>query len=157
MVRGDLMPDKPTTRSESLEAMAVVSRKIRMLFDARLRETGLTLARARALLRIAHGGAANQTELAEELEIETATLGRLIDGLEAHGLIERYKVQGDRRAKQAVLTRKGIVIANVVNGVMRQIRQEMLLDVGDAELEVIHGVLGHMAANLEAATLKPVN
>lgn len=151
------MPDKPTTRSENLEAMAIVSRKIRTLFDARLRETGLTLARARVLLKIANGGAANQTELAEELEIETATLGRLIDGLEAHGLIERFKVQGDRRAKHAVLTRKGIAIANVVNGVMRQIRQEMFLDIGEAEREVIHGVLGRMVANLKAATLKPAN
>jgi MarR family transcriptional regulator for hemolysin len=151
------MLDKPTTRSENLEAMSIVSRKIRMLFDARLRETGLSLSRARALLQIAHGGAANQTELAEELEIETATLGRLIDGLEAHGLIERYKVHGDRRAKHAVLTRKGIAMTDVVDDVMRQIRQEMLLDIEDAELEIIHDVLGRMAANLEAATLKPVN
>ena len=46
------------------------------LFDARVHEQGLTLARARTLLAIAKGDTANQKELAEELEIETATLVR---------------------------------------------------------------------------------
>ncbi|WP_245295286.1 MarR family winged helix-turn-helix transcriptional regulator [Manganibacter manganicus] len=133
--------------------MTIVSRKMRTLFNARVLEHGLTLARARTLLRIAQGGAANQKELAEELEIETATLVRLIDGLEAQGLIERCKVEGDRRAKQAVLTREGVAKANIVDGMVQQIRQEVLSDIEDADLKVFHGVLKHMAGNLEAAAL----
>ena len=73
-------------RFDVLDDMANVSRKIRTLFDARVREKGLTLARARTLLRVQRGEAANQKELAVELEIETATLVRLIDGLDREEL-----------------------------------------------------------------------
>jgi MarR family transcriptional regulator for hemolysin len=144
----------PRIRAEILEAMTIVSRKMRTLFNARVREHGLTLARARTLLRIAHGGAANQKELAEDLEIETATLVRLIDGLEAQGLIERCNVEGDRRAKHAVLTREGMAQAKVVDDMVQQIRREVLSDIDDADLEVFHGLLKHMAGNLEAAAME---
>jgi len=149
------MPNEPALRSEIIEAMTTVSRKIRTLFDARVRENGLTLARARTLLRIARGGAANQKELAEELEIETATLVRLIDGLEVQGLIERRNVEGDRRAKHAVLTREGTALANVVDGMVQQIRREVLSGIGDADLKVVHAVMKRMTDNLEAAASGP--
>jgi MarR family transcriptional regulator for hemolysin len=149
------MDAKLKTRSEILELMTTVSRKTRTLFNARVRETGLTLARARTLLRIARSGAANQRELAEELEIETATLVRLIDGLETQGLIERCSVEGDRRAKQVVLTREGTAEAKLVDGMVDRIREEVLSEIGDADLQLFHSVLKRMAGNLEAIALEP--
>ena len=46
-----------------------VSRKMRTLFDARVRAKGLTLARARALMFLGRNGCMTQTELADLLEI----------------------------------------------------------------------------------------
>ncbi len=149
------MGPKLTTRFEILELMTTVSRKTRTLFNARVRETGLTLPRARTLLCINRGDAANQRELAEKLEIETATLVKLIDGLEAHGLIERCSVEGDRRAKQVVLTREGVAQAKLVDGMVDRIREEVLSDIRDSDLQLFYLVLRRMAGNLEAIAVEP--
>lgn len=143
-----------TQRFEILEDTARVSRKIRTLFDARVREQGLTLARARTLLRIARGDTANQKELAEELEIETATLVRIIDGLEAQGLIERHEVEGDRRAKQVVLTREGEALAGVVALMAVQVGKEVLAGIPQHELRAAHTILRKMARNTKTAALE---
>src|SRR3954453_21559992 len=89
------------------EELAITSRKLRTLFDARVRAKGLTLARARALLHLARKDGMTQTELAEILEVESPTLVRLLDGLEGQGLTERRPVAGDRRANQIALTPAG--------------------------------------------------
>jgi hypothetical protein len=57
-----------------VEGVSTVAQKMRNLFDTRVRSQGLTVSRARALLRIADGHAINQRELAAYLAIETATL-----------------------------------------------------------------------------------
>lgn len=148
------MPQK-TQRFEVLEEMAKASRKIRTLFDARVRERGLTLARARTLLRIARCEAANQKELANELEIETATLVRLIDGLEVQGLIERHGVEGDRRAKQVVLTSDGRELAEIVDTIAVQIGHEVLAGIGTLELQATLEILHKIVSNIDAAALVP--
>ncbi|HWK64361.1 MAG TPA: MarR family transcriptional regulator [Rhizobiaceae bacterium] len=142
-------------RFEILEDIAKISRKIRTIFDARVREKGLTLARARTLLKIARCEAANQKELAEELEIETATLVRLIDGLEAQGLIERREVEGDRRAKQVVLTSSGEMLAELVDRMAAQIGKEVLKGIDEQELAGALRISRRMAGNLEAISLEP--
>lgn len=139
-------------RFDVLDDMANVSRKIRTLFDARVREKGLTLARARTLLRVQRGEAANQKELAVELEIETATLVRLIDGLEAQGLIERHEVEGDRRAKQVVLTEAGEALAGVIDRMAGEVGREVLSDIPSQELRSTQGMLRRMARNIETAS-----
>jgi MarR family transcriptional regulator for hemolysin len=150
-----LLPMADTAqRFEILEETARVSRKIRTLFDARVRERGLTLARARTLLRIARCEAANQKELADELEIETATLVRIIDGLETQGLIERHEVEGDRRAKQVVLTSEGEALADVVDLVAAQVGKEVLAGIPRHELQSAHGILRKMADNVDSAALR---
>lgn len=143
-----------TQRFEILEDTARVSRKVRTLFDAKVREHGLTLARARTLLRIARGDAANQKELAEDLEIETATLVRIIDGLEAQGLIERHEVEGDRRAKQVVLTREGAALAKAVDLMAVKVGKEVLEGIPRHELQSAHSILRKMALNVETAALR---
>lgn len=87
--------------------LSLASRKMRNLFDALVRERGLTLARARALLLLAETRTWTQRELAEELEIEQPTVVRLLDGMEKQGLIVRQPVAGDRRANHIKLTAIG--------------------------------------------------
>ncbi len=145
-----------SVRFEILEEMNKVSRKIRTVFDARVREKGLTLARARTLLKVARGEASNQKELADELEIETATLVRLIDGLETQGLIARHEVEGDRRAKHVQLTPAGDDRAGVVDRMAARIGHDALEGISEEDLRSALAIIRTMAANLDAATLEPV-
>lgn len=140
-----------TPRTQFIDELSKVSRKMRTLFDARINEHGLTLARARTLLSIARGQAVNQKELAEELEIENATLVRLIDGLEKQGLIERRAVDGDRRAKHVAMTRDGETLAEIVNMMALQLGHDVLAGVDEAEMKIARKVFAQMALNIENA------
>lgn len=121
-------------RSEFIEELSITSRKLRTLFDARVRAKGLTLARARTLIHLSKKDGMTQTELAEVLEVEGPTLVRLLDGLERQGLTERRPVQGDRRAKQIALTQAGRRLAADVTGLGNELREEVLSGISEADL-----------------------
>ncbi|MDH7788451.1 MarR family transcriptional regulator for hemolysin [Ochrobactrum sp. 19YEA23] len=135
-------------RAEMIDAMAKVNRKLRTVFDARVKERGLTLARARTLLALIEQEGLYQKELAETLEIENATMVRLLDGLERQSFIERQTVEGDRRAKRVVMTEEGKVLAEQVEKLAGDVREDLLEGVTDEELSVALNVLRKMSASM---------
>src|SRR5262249_60385904 len=62
-----------------------VARLMRTVFDRRVRRLGLTRAQWLALTRLHRRPGASQSELADMKGVEKATVGRLIDRLEANG------------------------------------------------------------------------
>ncbi|MBQ0823782.1 MarR family transcriptional regulator [Microvirga sp. HBU67558] len=128
-----------------------VSRKMRTLFDARVRAKGLTLARARALMLLGRNGCMTQTELADLLEIEGPTLVPLLDSLEKQALIERRPVAGDRRAKQIALTEAGQEQAAYVNILVQEFRSDVLKETSEDDLKAALRVFHAMVRNIESA------
>lgn len=131
-----------------VEGVSTVAQKMRNLFDTRVRSQGLTVSRARALLRIADGHAINQRELAADLAIETATLVRIIDTLESEGLIERRDVAGDRRAKQVVLTETGAQVAVTLNEIVDGICHEVLSGISADDIRAVFNIVHTMSDNI---------
>ena len=87
--------------------MAKVARLLRRSFDERARGIGVTRPQWQVLsLLMLHAGS-NQGALAEMLEVEPITLGRMIDRLQEAGLVERRADPADRRAWRIYLTGKG--------------------------------------------------
>lgn len=125
--------------------------KMRTLFDAMVKDRGLTLPRARALLYLSRRPSVSQTELAAVLEIESSTMVRLLDGLEEQGLIERNAVAGDRRVKQITLTEAAAAQVAELDAITRTLREAMLRDVSARDLEVAVRVLRQAVANLAAS------
>ncbi|RCS23637.1 MarR family transcriptional regulator [Phyllobacterium salinisoli] len=136
-------------RSEMVDALSKVSRKLRTLFDGRVKEQGLTLARARILLVLNNQEGLYQKELAEVLEIENATMVRLLDGLEKQNFIERRAVEGDRRAKQIVMTRAGREQAELVVKLAENVRHDLLDSVSDDDLAATVRVLHAMGHSID--------
>lgn len=133
-----------------LEDVSALTRKMRTVFDAQVRQKGLTLARARILARLKTSGSGEtQKALAEELEIEAATLVGLLDGLEQAGAIARVAVDGDRRAKRVELTAQGQKQAGTVQDFIVEFRTGMLEGIDHDELEIMRQVIARMQANLE--------
>ncbi|KQR73317.1 MarR family transcriptional regulator [Rhizobium sp. Leaf384] len=130
------------------DALQSVNRKLRAVFDARVRERGLTLSRARALFALARRDGQNQRELAEELAIETPTIVRLLDGMEAQGFIERRVEKSDRRAKQIHLTPKGRALAQEIEIIACGIRADLLAGVSFEDKETALSVMTTMADNM---------
>ncbi|MBZ3692481.1 MarR family transcriptional regulator [Phyllobacterium sp. R2-JL] len=133
-----------TPRDTYIDELSKVSRKIRTLFDARVKQRGLTFARARTMMLLDRMEILSQKDLAEELEIETPTMVRLLDGLEKQGFIERRSVDGDRRAKQIVMTPLGAELASEVSQLAQELRAEFLNGVDEtalvAGLEVMRAI-----------------
>lgn len=74
-----------------------VARLLRTRFDQRARARGMTRAQWVILARVSANPGLSQNELASILEVEPISVGRLIDRLEARGLVERRPDPDDRR------------------------------------------------------------
>ncbi len=134
------------------DALSSVNRKLRALFDARVKERGLTLSRARALFALSKRDGLNQRELAEELGIETPTIVRLLDGMEKQGFIERRVEASDRRAKQIHMTERGRGIADEIDKLACEIRQQVLDGVDAKDKATALQVVSMMAGNILVIT-----
>ncbi|MCV9909283.1 MarR family transcriptional regulator [Brucella sp. HL-2] len=131
--------------------LSTAARKMRNLFDSRVRERGLTLARARVLLLLAEQRDWNQRELADALEIEHPSVVRLLDGLEKQGLIYRAAVEGDRRAKRIELTDEAQAQVKQLQDVTQAIRAELLQRIDQKSLETALSVLHEISQTVETA------
>jgi DNA-binding MarR family transcriptional regulator len=74
-----------------------VARLLRTRFDQRARSRGMTRAQWVILARVSATPGLSQNELASILEVEPISVGRLIDRLQARGLVERRPDPTDRR------------------------------------------------------------
>jgi MarR family transcriptional regulator, transcriptional regulator for hemolysin len=81
-----------------------VARLLRTAFDRRVKSLGLTRSQWWVLNHLFRNDGVTQSELADILEVEKATLGRLLDRLEAKGWVRRENHADDRRAKRVFLT-----------------------------------------------------
>jgi len=116
--------------------LARIARRWRREIDEGLKPYGLTEATWMPLLHLSHmGKQARQKDLAKSLDIEGSSLVRLLDSLEAAGLVERFDHETDRRSKVVRLTERGLDVLDGVNGVASAIRRRLLLGVLDDEVE----------------------
>jgi DNA-binding MarR family transcriptional regulator len=83
-----------------------VARLLRTVFDRRVRRLGLTRSQWLMLTRLHRRPGASQTELAEMLEVEKASAGRMVDRMERKGWVVRRPDPSDRRIKRIHLTRE---------------------------------------------------
>ena len=81
-----------------------VARLLRTEFDRRVRRLGITRAQWLVLTRLHRHPGASLSELAEMMEVEKATAGRMIDRLVANGWVARRTQRDDRRVKRVYLT-----------------------------------------------------
>ena len=83
---------------------ADISRLMRTEFDRQVSALGVTRAQWMVLARLARRPGCSQTELADMMEMERATAGRLVDRLEENGLVRREPDPTDRRVRRVFPT-----------------------------------------------------
>jgi MarR family transcriptional regulator, transcriptional regulator for hemolysin len=81
-----------------------VARLMRTAFDRRVRALGLTRSQWLVINRLHRRPGATQSELAEMLEVEKATAGRMVDRMEKKGWVLRRADAADRRVNRLHLT-----------------------------------------------------
>ncbi|NBJ13048.1 transcriptional regulator SlyA [Microvirga arsenatis] len=126
-----------------------VARRWRTRLDSRLRARGLTQARWVALLALSRADGLTQRDLAATLGVEGPTLVRILDGLEAQGLIERQSCPDDRRAKRVRLTEAADPVLREIRKIADATRRELLEGIATDDLSVARRVLALIAERLE--------
>lgn len=140
---------RATQNEQLFDEMSAFNRKLRAFFDAAVREEGLTLARARALFAIARRGPLTQKDLAEELEIETPTLVRVLDGMEKQDLIQRSEDATDRRAKRIDMTPAGRDTFKRVHALAGELRGQIAEEISAEDIETALSVVRRLMRNMQ--------
>ncbi|WP_431202655.1 MarR family winged helix-turn-helix transcriptional regulator [Bradyrhizobium betae] len=132
-----MAPSQTHIHAELGRLIARLARIWRRESDQALSDHGLSYATAIPLLVLSRqGDNVRQGVLADELGIEGPSLVRLIDLLQAEGLVERREDPTDRRAKTLHLTRAGEAKVEETNRVLRGVRASLLKDIGADELAI---------------------
>ena len=127
------------------------ARQWRRSADLRLQPFDLTEAAWLPLVHIARAPQApRQKDLAASMSLDGSSVVRLLDNLEAAGLIRRKEGETDRRAKIILLTARGRAIADQVETVARRIRGDALSGLSDRDIETTIRVLEHVCRALDA-------
>ena len=125
-----------------------VARLMRTGFDRRVRRVGLTRSQWWVLTFLYRREGVTQSELAEDLDIEKATLGRLLDRLEASGWVARRADAKDRRVKRLYLTPVVAGLMATMREIAAEMRTEALAGIDAEEAEQLVDILLKIKRNL---------
>ena len=125
-----------------------IARLMRKRFDQRARSLNLTRAQWQVLAHLARHEGINQACLAEILEIEPITLGRLIDRMADAGWVERRSHPSDRRVRQLYLTAKAAPVFERMRALGEESRAEALAGLSQRERDQLTATLLNIRSNL---------
>jgi MarR family transcriptional regulator, transcriptional regulator for hemolysin len=132
-----------------------VSRRYVNRFEVRAAEIPLNLAQAEALVRLEKNEGVSQARLAELAEVDPMTMVRILDRMEAEGLLERRPDPADRRARCLFLTAKAKPILDEIWRLSDEIRAEIFAGVSKEERERFMGVLERLYVNISQLEGQP--
>lgn len=128
-----------------------VARLLRTTFDRRVKTRGITRSQWWVLTHLFRNDGVTQAELADTLEIERPTLGRLLDRLEAKGWVRREEDARDRRAKRVYLTEEVEPVMKSMRAVAAEVRRDALAGLAAEEQERFVDALLAVKTNLASS------
>jgi MarR family transcriptional regulator, transcriptional regulator for hemolysin len=132
-----------------------VARLLRKRFEQNARGSGLTRSQWQVLAYLSQNDGINQSGLAELLDVEPITLGRIVDKLETLGLLERYPHPTDRRIHLLRLTPAAHPKLMQLHALGDITRGEALAGVTEADRTRLLKTLQALKANLTDACGAP--
>lgn len=135
-------------RAQFATSMVDATRLLRREFDRRVAHLKLTRVQWRALKSIGARPGPTQAELAERLETDPISLGRVLDRLQLAGFIERRADPGDRRCWRLHLAPGSDPVMAEVERLSRELRAQVLDDVSDEDLATTLRVLDQVKDTL---------
>lgn len=119
----------------------------RRLIDARMAVHGLTDAQWRPLSMLSRGSADTTAGLAREMCIDAGALTRMLDRLEAKGLVERSRSQVDRRVVNVRLTPEGEQVAANIPQAIADVDRQLLKNFTHGDESMLRLLCTRMQAN----------
>ncbi len=119
-----------------------LSRRWRKAADRALRDVGLSSAAGWALLHVGRlGDDVRQADLVTELDMQGASVVRVLDQLEAGKLLTRIADPSDRRTNRVQLTASGRALLGRIEERLATLRQELTEGIPDSALAIADAVL----------------
>ena len=123
---------------------------MRREIESRMAEHGLTDAQWKPLLMLKMGRAGTAFELSRERCVDAGATTRMLDRLEAKGLIERVRSETDRRVVHVQLTAEGEKVVEYVPHVLAAANNDFLRGFSKQEWTQLKDFLQRMLANGQA-------
>jgi len=134
-----------------------VARLLRKRFEQRAKESGLTRTQWQTLAYLSRNEGIQQGSLADLLEVEPITLGRVVDKLERRGLIERRAHPTDRRIWLLYLRDAARPLIDEMRVIGDATRQDALVGLSVEERRRLVAALTRMKSNLVEACARTPN
>jgi DNA-binding MarR family transcriptional regulator len=123
--------------------LACMGAEVDQAFEPR----GLTNAQWIPLFKLHRGEASTVAELARECQLDTGAMTRLLDRLEAKGLVTRVRSSEDRRVVNLELTKEGRQAAREIPAVLCKVQNAFLQGLSVAEWQQLKDLLARVLAN----------
>jgi len=132
-----------------------VARLTRVEADRRARRMGMTRAQWGIIRRLASQPGRSQKELADLLEVEPITVVRMVDRLEAAGMVERRADEQDRRIWRLHLLPAAMKVLKDINHELEALADFIVSGVTPEQHEVMVNALLRMKANVQSIENSP--
>ncbi len=139
-----------TRTRDLLTDIVTLARLIRTEADRRARAHGMTRAQWHILIKLEQNPGLLQKELAEILEVEPITVARLVDRLEARGMVERRADPGDRRCWRLHLGTGAHALMEEIGAQLTDIADTLCQDFSESTLAATAAALGQMRERAQA-------
>ncbi|MGD0503894.1 MAG: MarR family transcriptional regulator [Steroidobacteraceae bacterium] len=140
----------PELEERFADALHGTARIWRQAIDRRLKNLGMSQA---SWMTIAVASKArsplSQSELAERLGVEGATMVAMVDRLAKAGFVVRQPCQTDRRINRVVLTAEGNRLFDAVKTEAAAVRKELLATIDPAKLAIATELLETLQGLIE--------
>ena len=133
-----------TLKRDLIGAIVTLARLVRTEADKRARAHGMTRAQWTILLSLERQPGLLQKELAELLEVEPITVARLVDRLEARGMVERRADPTDRRCWRLHLTDTSRPLMSEIGAQLEDLAGIATVGLSNDTLEAAASALGSM-------------
>ena len=135
-------------KHEMLVELYDVARLMRTRFDRWARTYGMTRAQGVILSRLSRQPGMTQNEMAGLCEVEPITVGRLVDRLEARGLLERRLDPADRRIRRLHLLPAAEPILQEIQRYKDELFREITDGLDEQTVEIVTDALLKMKSSL---------
>lgn len=126
----------------------IAARYLRTALEKELAGTGISPSQWMILMALGERNHQGQTELGKIVNLDNATITRLLDRLQEMNLVVRNQDKDDRRAQKVSLTKKGLRVYREWNAVGEKVNDQASKNLSDEELSKLLGLLETISHNL---------
>jgi MarR family transcriptional regulator, organic hydroperoxide resistance regulator len=142
--------DAATASVEDWELLAQVAQAYRSLSDTFMDQIGMHRAQATLLCRLFDHDGMTQSEIAEQLSVQGATVTNMLQRMDEAGLVTRRRDPEDNRLVRVYLTGTGRRQERAITEQFMKVEEAIFDGLGPQDRTVLRRVLKQMLRNMNA-------